>query len=170
MGDGEEGDIALMTPNPQLMLGYWREPERTRQCFLESSRGVWYVTGDRGVRDEDGYIWYRGRLDDIINSAGYRIGPTEIENILLQHPNVAECAVVGKPDPERGEIVKAFVVLKPDTAATEDEIIDTAKAHLASYQKPKSIEFVAELPKAPTGKILKRELREPYWADQGRSV
>jgi acetyl-CoA synthetase len=105
-----------------MMLGYLREPERTRACFREGSAGSWYITGDRGVRDQDGYIWYRGRSDDIINSAGYRIGPMEVENALLGHPTVAECAVIGKPDPARGEIVKAFVVLRAGFNGDTDTI------------------------------------------------
>ena len=161
--EGEEGDIALLTPNPQLMLGYWREPERTARCFVDGHHGRWYVTGDRGVSDSDGYIWYRGRIDDIINSAGYRIGPTEVENALLEHPDVAECAVVGKPDPERGEIVKAFVLPKANRRADSilaRELQDHCKSLTAPYKYPREIEFIDSIPKTMTGKIRRSELRE----------
>ena len=160
---GEEGDIALLSPHPQLMLGYWREPERTENCFVNGLEGRWYVTGDRGARDDDGYIWYRGRLDDIINSAGYRIGPTEVENALLDHADVAECAVVGKPDAARGEIVKAFVVLR-DGREGGCELAKTLQEHCkkltAPYKYPREIAFVSALPKTLTGKIRRSELRK----------
>ena len=110
--DGEEGHVALKAPSPQLMLGYWKDPERTAACYVDGPDGRWYLSGDRGTRDAEGWFWYAGRADDVINSAGYRIGPLEVENALLEHPSVQECAVVASPDPDRGEIVKAFVVLK----------------------------------------------------------
>lgn len=160
---GEEGDIALLTPHPQLMLGYWREPERTAGCFVDGPAGRWYVTGDRGVRDDDGYIWYRGRLDDIINSAGYRIGPTEVENALLEHADVAECAVIGKPDAARGEIVKAYIVLRPGCPADArivKALQDHCKSLTAPYKYPREIAFVDSLPKTLTGKIRRSELRQ----------
>lgn len=163
VADGEEGDVALMTPHPQMMLGYWNEPNRTAKCFVEGSAGRWYVTGDRGVRDGAGYIWYRGRSDDIINSSGYRIGPAEVENSLLEHPAVAECAVVGKPDALRGEIVKAFVVLRDGNEPNGQvarALQDHCKAHTAPYKYPRDIEFIAELPKTLTGKIKRNELRD----------
>lgn len=163
VADNEEGDIALMTPNPQLMLSYWREPDRTANCYRDGPEGRWYVTGDRGVRDDDGYLWYRGRLDDIINSAGYRIGPTEVENVLLEHGAVAECAVVGKPDPARGEIVKAFVCVNAAQAADPTlarQLQDHCKLRTAPYKYPREIEFVDSLPKTLTGKIRRSELRE----------
>lgn len=163
VADGEEGDIALMTPNPQLMLSYWGEPDRTAGCFRDGPDGRWYVTGDRGVRDGDGYIWYRGRLDDIINSAGYRIGPTEIENVLLEHEAVAECAVVGKPDRARGEIVKAFIRVKEGfwaDPALAQALQEHCKSQTAPYKYPREIEFIDSLPKTLTGKIRRSALRE----------
>jgi acyl-coenzyme A synthetase/AMP-(fatty) acid ligase len=167
--DGEEGEIALLTPNPQLMLGYWKQPERTATCFVDGPDGRWYCTGDRGMRDGDGYFWYKGRLDDIISSAGYRIGPMEVENVLLDHPAVADCAVVGKPDPQRGEIVKAYVVLR-DAAQARDEMVALLQAHCkdntAPYKYPREIEFVCDLPRTATGKIRRSELRE---REQARS-
>lgn len=161
--DHEEGDIALLTPHPQLMLGYWREPDRTEKCFADGPEGRWYVTGDRGARDEDGYIWYRGRLDDIINSAGYRIGPTEVENALLDHGDVAECAAIGKPDALRGEIVKAFVVLRAGRegdAELAKNLQEHCKRLTAPYKYPREIAFVDSLPKTLTGKIRRSELRD----------
>ncbi|MFN3546607.1 MAG: acyl-CoA synthetase [Mesorhizobium sp.] len=161
--DGEEGDIALAAPHPQLMLGYWKEPERTAACFRDGPTRRWYVTGDRGVRDGDGYLWYRGRIDDIINSAGYRIGPTEVEDVLLAHPSVRECAVVGKPDRERGEIVLAYIVPK-DTALADGMLAralqDHCKSQTAPYKYPREIVFVDSLPKTLTGKTRRSELRQ----------
>ena len=112
----EEGDIALRGRPPSLFASYWDAPEETAAVF----RGDWYVTGDRATRDEDGYLWFTGRADDVILSAAYRIGPFEVESALLEHPAVAESAVVGKPDPERGQIVKAFVVLRPGVEAGDE--------------------------------------------------
>lgn len=161
--DGEEGDVAMMTPHPQIMLGYWQEPERTARCFLKGSAGTWYVTGDRAVRDAEGYFWYRGRTDDIINSSGYRIGPAEVENVLLDHPAVLECAVIGKPDPQRGEIVKAFVVLRPAYSGDADLVRglqEHCKVTTAPYKYPREIEFVTSLPKTLTGKTQRNQLRD----------
>ncbi|MCW5886838.1 MAG: AMP-binding protein [Anaerolineales bacterium] len=160
--DGEEGDIALLLPNPQMMLGYWKDPERTAACFLNGRQGHWYITGDRGRRDQDGYIWYAGRKDDIINTAGYRVGPMEIENALLEHPSVLECAVVGKKDSGRGEIVKAFVVLRNGYhpyPAMVAELQQHCKAQTAPYKYPREIAFIDSIPKTPTGKIRRAELR-----------
>jgi len=163
LGVGVEGHVALLAPSPQLMLGYWQDPERTDQCFVEGPEGRWYLSGDRGTRDGDGYLWYSGRSDDVINSAGYRIGPIEVENVLLEHPAVAECAVVPSPDAERGEIVKAFVVLKagrPGSDALVRELQEHVKSLTAPYKYPRAVEFVDEIPKTVTGKIRRRTLRE----------
>lgn len=160
---GVEGDLAVMTPNPQMMLGYWKDPARTESLYLDTPDGRWFVTGDRAIKDDDGYFWYQGRSDDIINSAGYRIGPLEVENALLEHPAVQECAVVGSPDPERGEVVKAFVVLKTDVVAN-DALVGALKDHVKSltapYKYPRRIEFVDALPKTLTGKTKRRALRD----------
>ncbi len=158
-----EGDIALRAPAPQLMLGYLKDEVRTDECFLDSPDGRWFVTGDRGVRDADGYFYYRGRRDDVINSAGYRIGPAEVENALLEHPAVLECAVIGKPDRERGEIVKAFVVTRAvvaDPAVLARDIQDHVKKVTAPYKYPREVEFISELPKTLTGKIQRKSLRD----------
>jgi acyl-CoA synthetase (AMP-forming)/AMP-acid ligase II len=148
------------------MLGYWNRPDLTAQTV----RDGWMWTGDIATWDADSYVFIVDRAKDMIISGGENIFSVQVEEAVNQHPAVLECAVIGVPDEVWGESVKAFVVLKPDTSATEAEIIETARAHLASYQKPRSVEFVAQLPKAPTGKILKRQLRDPYWADHDRSV
>ena len=155
----EEGDIALAGRPPSLFREYYRAPEETVAVF----RGDWYVTGDRATRDEDGYLWFTGRADDVINSAAYRIGPFEVESALLEHAGVAESAVVGKPDPDRGVIVKAFVVLRPGVAGSDAlvlELQDHCKRVTAPYKYPREIEFVDELPKTRSGKIRRVELRK----------
>jgi acyl-CoA synthetase (AMP-forming)/AMP-acid ligase II len=140
------------------MLGYWRRPDLTAQTI----RDGWMWTGDVAYWDTEGYVYIVDRAKDMIISGGENIYSTQVENAIHRHPAVLESAVIGIPDPEWGESVKAVVVLKPGMSATEQEIIDEAKRHLASYQKPKSVSFVESLPKAPTGKILKRELRKLY--------
>ncbi len=155
---GVEGEIALIGKPPTLFAGYWNNRDETNAVF----RDGWYLTGDRATRDEDGYLWFVGRGDDVILSAAYRIGPFEVESALLEHPAVAESAVVGIPHAERGQIVKAFVVLRPghdadDVLATE--LQDHVKAITAPYKYPRAIEFVGELPKTPSGKIRRSELR-----------
>lgn len=160
---GREGDLALRAPHPQLMLGYWGEPDRLESCFVEGPEGRWYRTGDRAERDADGYLWYRGRSDDVINSAGYRIGPLEVENALLEHEAVQACAVVGAPDPERGEIVKAFVVLRPGRTASAEmtrALQEHVKSVTAPYKYPRAVEYVDELPMTMTGKVRRRALRD----------
>jgi acyl-coenzyme A synthetase/AMP-(fatty) acid ligase len=164
---GQEGDLALKLPNPQLMLGYWKEAERTAGCFVDGADGRWFLTSDRAEKDADGYLWYRGRSDDVINSAGYRIGPIEVENALAEHPAVQMCAVVGSPDAERGEIVKAFVVLRHGHAPSPEltrELQDHVKSVTAPYKYPRAIEYIAELPMTITGKIRRRELRDREFA------
>ncbi len=156
---GETGDIALAGHPPSLFVEYWKNPEETAAC----RRGEWYVTGDRAYADEDGYLWFVGRADDVIISAGYRIGPFEVESALLEHPAVLESAVVAAPDPVRGSIVKAYVVLGPGvrpSAALIAELQDHVKRVTAPYKYPRAIEFVDELPKTVSGKIRRVELRE----------
>ena len=148
------------------MVGYWRRPELTAQTI----RDGWMWTGDVAVWDSDGYVFIVDRAKDMIISGGENIYSTQVEAAIHQHPAVLESAVIGIPDDEWGEAVKAVVVLKPGETATEQEIIDTAKQHLASYQKPRSVDFVDSLPKAPTGKILKRDLRDKYWKDRDAKV
>ena len=155
---GESGIIGVQRPDPVMFLGYWNNPEATRAKFA----GEWCLTGDVAVKDGDGYIWYKGREDDLISSGGYRIGPTDIEDCLMKHPAVLMAAVVGSPDPVRGEIVKAFVVPRSEVAADcrlADEIRKFVGARLAHYQAPREIVFVPDLPLTATGKIMRRELR-----------
>ena len=150
-----------MKPHPEgyYSLGYWRDEDRDREMY----RGEWMTCGDLARRDADGYFWFEGRADDVIKSAGYRIGPFEVESAILKHPAVAEAAVVGKPDALRGQIVKAYVVLKPGLAVPgglETEIVDVVKTHLGRHQYPREIEFLDQLPKTETGKIQRFLLRE----------
>src|SRR5579883_762671 len=155
---GESGIVAVRRPDPVLFLGYWNDPEASRAKFA----GEWLLTGDIAIADEDGYFWYKGREDDLISSGGYRIGPTDIEECLGKHPAVVMAAVVGRPDPVRGEIVKAFVVPRPEAAAgpaLAEELRAFVASRLAPYQAPREIAFVSELPLTATGKILRRELR-----------
>lgn len=162
LGPNNEGDIAVRV-QPERPLGlfkeYWRNPEAMERSFT----GEWYLTGDRAYRDADGYFWFVGRADDVIISAGYRIGPFEVESALVEHPAVMEAAVVASPDPVRGEIVKAFVILAPSYAASEAlaiELQDYVKSVTAPYKYPREVEFVVELPKTISGKIRRIELRE----------
>jgi acyl-CoA synthetase (AMP-forming)/AMP-acid ligase II len=148
------------------MIGYWRQPELTN----ETIRDGWMSTGDIAVWDNEGYIFIVDRAKDMIISGGENIFSTQVEAAIHRHPGVLESAVFGVPDDEWGEAVKAVVVMKPGCVATEREIIDVAAKYLASYQKPKSVDFIESLPKASTGKILKRELRSPYWTGERRVV
>jgi len=160
---GETGTLAIRQPNPQLMLGYWQDPQLSASITVTVDGSQWFLTGDSVSMDEEGYLFYAGRADDVINSAGYRIGPLEVENVLLEHPAVQECAVVASPDPERGEVVKAFIVLRPGIAGDEAlrrDIQDFVKRTTAPYKYPRKLEFVAELPKTATGKIRRRTLRD----------
>lgn len=159
---GREGDIAVRV-DPQRPVGlfreYWKDPDGTAARRV----GPWYITGDRGIVDEDGYFWFVGRADDVIISAGYRIGPFEVESALVEHPAVAEAAVVASPDPVRGSIVKAFVVLAPGYEGSDElarELQEHVKRVTAPYKYPREIEFVSELPKTISGKIRRVELRE----------
>jgi len=159
---GTEGDLAVRVV-PERPVGmfreYWRNPEETARCH----RGEWYVTGDRAAMDADGYLWFVGRADDVINSASYRIGPFEVESALIEHPAVAEAAVVGKPDALRGEIVKAFVVLAPGSepsAALIAELQEHVKTVTAPYKYPREVEFVGDLPKTISGKVRRSALRQ----------
>uniref|UniRef100_A0ABM5EZT2 medium-chain acyl-CoA ligase n=1 Tax=Pogona vitticeps TaxID=103695 RepID=A0ABM5EZT2_9SAUR len=164
---GKEGDIAIRIKPKRpfcLFTQYVDDPEKT----AASERGDFYSTGDRAFKDEDGYFWFVGRSDDLINSAGYRIGPFEVESALQEHPAVAESAVVSSPDPARGEVVKAFVVLSPafsshDPEKLIKELQDHVKKTTAPYKYPRKIEFVPELPKTPSGKIQRAVLKKKEW-------
>jgi acyl-coenzyme A synthetase/AMP-(fatty) acid ligase len=141
-----------------MFTGYWRDPQATAAAF----RGDFYDTGDRAYVDEDGYFWFVGRADDVITSAAYRIGPFEVESALVEHPAVAEAAVVGKPDPLRGQIVKAFVVLAPGhqgSDALAAELQQHCRTVTAPYKYPREIQFTHQLPKTISGKIRRVQLR-----------
>jgi acetyl-CoA synthetase len=161
---GELGEIAVNRffngqPDPVFFLEYWKNAQATKDKFI----GDWGCTGDQAKMDEDGYLWYQGRSDDVIKSAGYRIGPAEIESCLVKHPAVLNAAVIGKPDATRGSIVKAFVVLQPGSSASEkliDEIQNHVKGRLAPYEYPREIEFVDALPMTTSGKVQRKELRK----------
>jgi acetyl-CoA synthetase len=157
---GEVGDIAVHLETPALFKNYYKDPERTAMQF----RGDYYVTGDKAKMDEEGYFWFEGRGDDIIISSGYTIGPFEVEDALVKHPYVKECAVVASPDEIRGFIVKAFVVLKEDVDANDPELTPNLQEHVklltAPYKYPRKIEYLSELPKTTSGKIRRIELRQ----------
>jgi len=165
VGDGEIGDVAVNriapdgTPDPIFFLEYFKNPEATAKKFS----GEWCRTGDLARRDADGYLWYSGRADDMFKAAGYRIGPSEIENCLVGHPAVANAAVVPSPDETRGNVVKAFIVLAAGVVASatiEDDIRQHVRRHLAPYEYPREIEFIDALPMTTTGKVQRRVLRE----------
>ncbi|XP_007655769.2 acyl-coenzyme A synthetase ACSM3, mitochondrial isoform X2 [Ornithorhynchus anatinus] len=163
---GEEGDIAIRAHprRPFLFTHYVDDPQKTASTL----RGDFYITGDRGYMDEDGYFWFLGRTDDIILSSGYRIGPFEVESALIEHPAVIESAVVSSPDPIRGEVVKAFVVLSPEYVSHDpekltNELQEHVKKSTAPYKYPRKVEFIKELPKTISGKIRRNELRKREW-------
>ena len=177
---GTVGEVAVHRrdvhgePDPVFFLGYWGNDAATRAKFTGDPADSWCRTGDLAIQDADGYLWYQGRADDVFKSAGYRIGPSEIENCLLKHPAVANAAVVPKPDPERGAVVKAYVVLAPAwaerrarcanpaetfDAPLEAELQQHVKGRLAPYEYPKEIEFIDALPMTATGKVQRRVLR-----------
>ncbi|MEQ8716744.1 MAG: long-chain-fatty-acid--CoA ligase [Acidimicrobiales bacterium] len=163
--DGETAG-EIIVKSEANMVGYFRRPDLTAETIKDG----WMWTGDMATMDEERYVFIVDRAKDMIISGGENIYSVQVEEAISKHPNVLEVAVIGIPDDEWGESVKAYVVLKPGTEATEQEIIDTARENLASYQKPRSVEFIDSLPKAPTGKILKRDLRAPYWEDNERQV
>ncbi len=165
---GTPGDVAVHRldvhgqPDPVFFLGYWKQPAATAAKFTGEVGDSWCRTGDTAVMDAEGYLWYQGRSDDVFKSAGYRIGPSEVENCLVKHPAVANAAVVPKPDVERGALVKAYVVLAPGVtgdAALVQALQQHVKARLAPYEYPKEIEFVDALPMTTTGKVQRRVLR-----------
>lgn len=165
---GTPGDVAVHRrdlhghPDPVFFLGYWQNEEATRAKFTGDPSDSWCRTGDTAVMDEDGYLWYQGRSDDVFKAAGYRIGPSEIENCLVKHPAVANAAVVPKPDPERGALVKAYVVLAPGHRGSPElvaQLQQHVKGQLAPYEYPKEIEFIDALPMTTTGKVQRRVLR-----------
>jgi acyl-CoA synthetase (AMP-forming)/AMP-acid ligase II len=161
---GETGEIAVR--GEIVMAGYWKRPDATADVM----RHGWFRTGDIGRLDAEGYLYISDRKKEMIISGGANIYPREVEEVIYQHPAVHEAAVIGVPDAKWGEAVKALVVLKPGARATEQEIVEHCRARIASYKKPQSVEFRASLPKSGYGKILRRELREPYWAGRERNI
>ena len=170
LAPGELGEVAVNRffngqRDPVFFLEYWKNESATREKFI----GDWGCTGDQAKRDEDGYLWYQGRSDDVIKSSGYRIGPAEIESCLVKHPSVLNAAVIGKPDATRGAIVKAFVVLQPGIRPGEklvEDIQNHVRGRLAPYEYPREIEFIDALPMTTTGKVQRKELRK---LEQGKT-
>lgn len=165
LGPNEEGNIALKPKWPSMMHTIWRRPHKYKTYF----KNGWYISGDRGMRDKDGYFWFIGRADDVIKTAGERVGPFEVESALVAHPAVVEAGVIGKPDPLRGEIIKAFVVLdkaqnaklktQSDNEKLKTELMEYVKKHLAGHAYPREVEFIDKLPKTRSGKIVRRILK-----------
>ena len=161
--DGEVGEVWIRSA--QNMKGYWANSKATTDAFV----GGWFRSGDAGYLRE-GYVYMHDRIKDMIVSGGENIYPAEVENALMQHPAVADGAVIGVPDEQWGEAVKACVVLKAGTNATAGGIIDFMRSRIAHFKCPRSVDFMETIPRNPTGKILKRVLREPYWKDKTRRV
>jgi acetyl-CoA synthetase len=160
-----EGNIALRPGWPSMMQGIWQRKEKYDSYFING----WYISGDHGTIDDEGFFWFIGRADDVIKTSGERVGPFEVESVLVEHPAVIEAGVIGKPDQLRGEIIKAFVVLKPefiekikDASFVENlksEMMQLVKKHLAGHEYPREIEFIDKLPKTRSGKIMRRILK-----------
>ena len=161
---GEVGEILLRCD--WIMRAYWQKPDATAETVV----GGWYHTGDAACLDGDGYLYIKDRVKDMIITGGENVYPAEVENALHSHPDVADVAVIGVPDPKWGEAIKAVVVLAPGADATESDIIAFARSRIAGFKVPKSIDFIEALPRNPSGKILRRELRAPYWAGRERQV
>jgi acyl-CoA synthetase (AMP-forming)/AMP-acid ligase II len=161
---GQIGEVVAQ--GPQLMRGHWQLPEAT----AEALRDGWLHTGDAGVLDGEGYLFIQDRVKDMIVSGGENVYPREVEEVLFQHPAILEAAVIGVPDRRWGEAVKAVVVLRGDTPATAQEIVAFCRGRLGGFKLPRSVDVVDALPRNGAGKVLKRELRERYWAGEGRRV
>jgi acyl-CoA synthetase (AMP-forming)/AMP-acid ligase II len=162
--DGKIGEV--LARGPQMMKGYWKNPEATETAL----RGGWMHTGDAGMLDEEGFLYIQDRVKDMIVSGGENIYPRIVEEVLFQHPALAEVTVIGVPDEQWGEAVKAVAVLRQGMTATPEEIIEFCQGKLGGFERPRSVDFVDSLPRTPSGKVLKRVLREPYWAGQSRRV
>jgi acyl-CoA synthetase (AMP-forming)/AMP-acid ligase II len=159
-------DREIVARGPQLMTGYWRRPDATEETLA----GGWLHTGDAGRIDDDGYVFVEDRIKDLVVSGGENVYPRAVEDVLFQHPAIAEAAVIGVPDAHWGETVKAVVALRPGSECSEEEIIDFCRPRLAGFERPRSVDFMETLPKTATGKVLKRALRERYWAGRARRV
>ncbi|MEE8346371.1 MAG: long-chain-fatty-acid--CoA ligase [Dehalococcoidia bacterium] len=162
--NGTIGEI--IARGPQLMKGYWNLPDESAQAL----RGGWMHTGDAGVLDDEGYIYVQDRVKDMIVSGAENIYPRVVEEVLFKHPAIADAAVIGVPDEQWGETVKAIVVLREGATASDEEIMDFCRDKLGGFERPRSVDFVGMLPRNPTGKVLKRQLREPFWAGHKRRV
>lgn len=164
LSNGTIGQI--IARGPQLMRGYWNLADES----AEALRGGWMHTGDAGIMDGEGYLYVQDRVKDMIVSGGENVYPRVVEEVLFQHPAVADAAVIGVPDEQWGETVKAIVVLREGQTATQEEIMEFCRGKLGGFERPRSVDFAKELPRNPTGKVLKRELREPFWAGHKRRV
>ncbi len=164
VGNGEIGEICLR--GEHIFTDYFGQPEATADVLQDG----WFYTGDLATVDEEGYVFIVDRKKDMIISGGYNVYPREVEEVLYRHPAVRECAVIGVPDEKWGEAVKAIVSVRPGLAITAGEIIEYCRENLAGYKKPQSVDFMDDLPKSPNGKILKKELRKPYWKERNRKI
>jgi long-chain acyl-CoA synthetase len=162
---GEVGEIWIR--GQQVMKGYWKMPEETAKAITPDK---WFRSGDAGYMDKDGYVYIHDRVKDMIVSGGENVYPAEVENVLMSHPAIADVAVIGVPHEKWGETPKAIVVKAAGTDVTEEEIISFAQSQLAKFKCPTSVDFVDMLPRNPSGKILKKDLREPFWAGRERRV
>ncbi|MFX0048582.1 MAG: long-chain fatty acid--CoA ligase, partial [Candidatus Hermodarchaeota archaeon] len=165
---GEEGEVVIS--GPQVMVGYHNRPEENKHVFFEAGGYKWLRTGDYGRLDNEYYLFLLDRIKDLIKYKGHSVYPREIEEVLYEHPAIHECAVIGVPDPMKGENIKAFVLLKTESKGkvSEQDIIDFAKDNLAAYKYPREVEFVRSLPKSGVGKILRRSLREKEIKRKGK--
>ena len=164
LGPGEQGEIVVR--GPQLLTGYWKKPDDFRGSWVRVEGKPFFRTGDLGSTDEDGYFTISDRLKRMINAAGYKVWPAEVEAKLYRHPAIQECCIIGSPDPRRGETVKAVVVLKPGATASAEDILEWARGQMAPYKAPRKVEFSAALPRTASGKIQWRELQEREFADR----
>jgi long-chain acyl-CoA synthetase len=162
---GEVGELWIKSG--QNMAGYWRNPEATAQTITGDG---WLRTGDAGFTDKDGYVFLHDRVKDMIVTGGENVYPAEVENVVMQHPAIADAAVIGVPDDKWGEAVKAVVVLRPGAELSGDDLIAYCRGHLGGFKCPKSVDFVTGLPRNPSGKLLKKEIRAPYWSGQRRQI
>jgi long-chain acyl-CoA synthetase len=163
MLQGEEGEIGLK--GPQVFSGYWNKPEETKNVFNDEG---YFLTGDIGYIDQDGYFFITGRKKNMIDVSGLKVYPREVEELIIEHPAIAEVAVIGVPHKIRGEEVMAFIVLKDDETASAEEIMEFCKGRIARFKIPRKVEFIDELPRSAIGKVLHRELRDVMWKKAGR--
>lgn len=152
---GEEGMLCIPRSDPALMLEYWNRPDETEACF----HGDWFLTGDYARQDEDGYVWFLGRRDDLIKSFGYRVSPLEVDRIMKEHPDVLDAATTGEPAADDKLLVVTYVVLRTGSTLSPEDIIAHGRRHLASYKAPRIVYIVEDLPRTRNGKVLRRALR-----------